>query len=86
MTNLHPSSILDGLHFGCLDRLKSQNRLKKGEGTPDAETPDSDVPTTQRQFSADGKLNSKAAEIKTSSYQALISLPRVSLCLNRKLF
>ncbi|XP_053399583.1 bridge-like lipid transfer protein family member 1 isoform X2 [Mercenaria mercenaria] len=78
LTNLHPSSILDGLHSRCLDRLKSQNRLKKVENSTDAETPDIDTSPTQRQFSSESR--SKGNEIKTSSYQALITLPRINIC------
>ncbi|XP_052791422.1 bridge-like lipid transfer protein family member 1 isoform X3 [Mya arenaria] len=76
LSQLHPSSILDGLHFRCLDILKSQNRLKKGENGLDTNTPDSDTTGPQQQFSAE----SRAPDMKTSSYQALISLPRINIC------
>ena len=79
LTNLHPSSILDGLHSRCLDRLTSQNRLKKGDGGLEPETPDSDEPEEKPGTSSDTRFM-KSSEMKTSSYQALISLPKVCYC------
>ncbi|KAH3829887.1 hypothetical protein DPMN_103118, partial [Dreissena polymorpha] len=76
LTNLHPSSILDGLHFRCLDILKSQNRLKKVESDHDPETPEGDPGSNQGQLGVD----SRAPDMKTSSYQALITLPRINIC------
>ena len=81
LTKLHPSSILDNLHFRCLDRLKSQNRLTKAQDNNDPDTPDSPdsdegpgvFDATQRQFNGEGK----SMEVKTSSYQALLTLSRV---------
>lgn len=76
LSSLHPSAILDGLHFRCLDRLKSQNRLKKVEESLETDSPDYDV-LAQRFSSTESRP--KQTEIKTSSYQALISIPKINI-------
>ena len=89
LTNLHPSSILDNLHFRCLDRLKSQNRLTKAQDNTEPDTPDSPdtldgnalLPGAKKEPNGDGR-ECKTMDIKTSSYQALLTLSRVSLVLN----
>lgn len=68
---LHPSSIVDGLHSQCLERLKRQNRLKKGKPSEDAA--EKEVP--ERQFSTDSR--NQEGEMKTSSMQALLTVSKV---------
>ncbi|XP_021348394.1 uncharacterized protein KIAA1109-like [Mizuhopecten yessoensis] len=77
---LHPSSIIDGLHTQCLDRLKRQNRLKKGVsmGEMVAEGVDNSA-GTERQFSTESRL--RTGEMKTSSIQALFTLNKINICL-----
>jgi len=75
LTLLHPSSIIDGLHSQCLDRLKRQNRLKKGLTVAEM-AEDVDIHSgMDRQFSTETR--SRTGEMKTSSIQALFTLARV---------
>lgn len=69
---LHPSSIVDGLHSQCLERLKRQNRLKKGK-TSGEDDIEKQVP--ERQFSTDSR--NQEGEMKTSSIQALLTVSKV---------
>ncbi|KAL3880212.1 hypothetical protein ACJMK2_032469 [Sinanodonta woodiana] len=85
LSKLHPSSIIDGLHSRCLDRLKSQNRLMKAQSALDSESPDEDI--TGQEFHSDaqklGNNESKMAksmEMKTYSYKALFTLSRINIC------
>ncbi|XP_056013431.1 bridge-like lipid transfer protein family member 1 isoform X4 [Ostrea edulis] len=75
LQSLHPSSIVDGLHSQCLDRLKRQNRLKKGkmsgEDSAEKQVPD-------RQFSTDSR--NQEGEMKTSSIQALLTVSKINIC------
>ena len=74
LSKLHPSALIDGLHSQCLDRLKQQNKLKKlGEGDESIGSPTS---SAQRHESVNGEEGLDVA--KTSSLQALFTLPRVS--------
>ena len=74
LSKLHPSALIDGLHSQCLDRLKQQNKLKKlGEGDESVGSPTS---SAQRHESVSGEEGLDVA--KTSSLQALFTLPRVS--------
>ena len=73
LSKLHPSALIDGLHSQCLDRLKQQNKLKKlAEGDESIGSP---TACAQRQ-SVSGEEGLDVA--KTSSLQALFTLPRVS--------
>ncbi|XP_059164299.1 bridge-like lipid transfer protein family member 1 [Physella acuta] len=70
LSKLHPSSLIDGLHSQCLDRLKQQNKLKKGkewENKPEE--------------SNDNLSSSKEVmPAKTSSLQALFTIPKINVC------
>lgn len=72
---LHPSSIVDGLHSQCLERLKRQNRLKKGKTSGEEDT-EKQVP--ERQFSTDSR--NQEGEMKTSSIQALLTVSKINIC------
>ena len=73
LSKLHPSALIDGLHSQCLDRLKQQNKLKKLSEGDEGIGP----PTTSAQHqSVSGEEGLDVA--KTSSLQALFTLPRVS--------
>ncbi|KAK3599977.1 hypothetical protein CHS0354_012630 [Potamilus streckersoni] len=85
LSKLHPSSIIDGLHSRCLDRLKSQNRLMKAQSALDSESPDEDITGQEFQDDAQKLGNSeskmaKSMEMKTYSYKALFTLSRINIC------
>ncbi|CAL1545950.1 unnamed protein product, partial [Lymnaea stagnalis] len=71
LSKLHPSSLIDGLHSQCLDRLKQQNKLKKGKG----------IDENKSEESTDNLSTSKdVTPAKTSSLQALFTLPKINIC------
>ncbi|BFZ14882.1 hypothetical protein BsWGS_17921 [Bradybaena similaris] len=71
LSKLHPSSLIDGLHSQCLDRLKQQNKLKKGKRCDD----------NKHEETADNLASSKdVTPVKTSSLQALFTIPKINVC------
>ncbi|XP_041357043.1 transmembrane protein KIAA1109-like isoform X2 [Gigantopelta aegis] len=74
---VHPSSLIDGLHAQCIEKVKCQNRLAKAT-TADVDTQD-DVDVTDTPGSASNEKN-KIEVFKTSSFQAFFSVPKINLC------
>ncbi|XP_076446239.1 bridge-like lipid transfer protein family member 1 isoform X6 [Babylonia areolata] len=76
LAKLHPSALIDGLHSQCLDRLKQQNKLKKlsegGDESMGGPVGLAPSPT----MSGDEGLD----VAKTSSLQALFTLPKINVC------
>ncbi|GFS00731.1 hypothetical protein ElyMa_001078900 [Elysia marginata] len=71
LSRLHPSALIDGLHSQCLDRLKQQNKLKKGK----------EWEGNKEEGSYDNLSSSKeVTPVKTSSLQALFTLPKINIC------
>ncbi|XP_035828649.1 transmembrane protein KIAA1109 homolog isoform X2 [Aplysia californica] len=70
LSKLHPSALIDGLHSQCLDRLKQQNKLKKGKGSEESKEGQED------ELQACGDVT----PVKTSSLQALFTLPKINIC------
>ncbi|KAL5011394.1 hypothetical protein ScPMuIL_009945, partial [Solemya velum] len=78
LDTLHPSSIIDGLHTRCLDRLKCQNRLKKSEDNFDLNSPQQEEVKSMTENSFDG--HQRTEETRTSSLQALFTLSKINIC------
>ena len=72
LASLHPSSIVDSLHFQSCNAVKAQNKLSHGaeDGAAAGEKKD-DAPTM---------THTDDQESKTSRLQVMISLSKVSKC------
>ncbi|KAH9519850.1 hypothetical protein Btru_071066, partial [Bulinus truncatus] len=69
LSKLHPSSLIDGLHSQCLDRLKQQNKLKKDKEWMENKQDEN--------FDCTSPDNKPA---KKTSLQALFTLPKINIC------
>ncbi|XP_071088521.1 bridge-like lipid transfer protein family member 1 [Haliotis cracherodii] len=79
LASMHPSALIDRLHSHCLDQLKQQNNLKKGQtGNPDDQDQPADFHPNLSQKSSTDRRTSDV--VKTSSLQAFFSLPKINLC------
>ena len=73
LSKLHPSALIDGLHSQCLDRLKQQNKLKKGKGS------DEEGKSEEESGSGVVQGSKEVTPVKTSSLQALFTIPKVNI-------
>ena len=78
---LHPSSLIDGLHTKCIEKVKCQNRLAKANA---ADVQDQTDVTDTPGSTSDEK--NKIEVFKTSSFQAFFSLPKVGCVVKNLVF
>ena len=79
LQKLHPSAIVDAMHFKVVSSVKAQNKLKQHEN--DGETTDrkddKQMSDTDQQMEFSEKIGDK--EEKTSQLQVMFSLSRVCM-------